>query len=662
MPDGNDLQARNAAYAKAARPCDIVMKGGAASGFVYARALTVLAKTYRLQSIGGTSAGAGAAGVAAAAEYGRRMGGPAAEGYAGIEDIPRWAGEIVPETGWTRLKHLFGPDPETARIYEVLTSLFPMEPYWWLRAMRTLLGAYLWWAVGAAVLLATVLVGLLVGPWPDAAYMAVIRGIGVLVAALAGALLVAGAAALGFLRDFTTAMPKNDFGMCSAFSRGAKVPAEKMTDWLYNLYQRLAGKPFDQPLTFGDLANARDMGPDPSRSAGTGAGIKLNVMSINVTLGRPYRLPFRDDDETYWFSPDEFRRLFPEPVVKAMEDAARRSPDAARFASRGLLPFPDEPDLPIIVAVRMSYALPILFSAVPLYAIDGSRLPDRQVAGEHVPAGEPERCWFVDGALASNFPVHLFDSPLPRWPTFAINLRKFHPDWKTGRADAQHDAWLDADYVAPGNRGVLREWWTRVDHDAVPGEPHRFVPVEDSTRFKRFLGAALATMMNWADNQQLRLPGYRDRVANVSLADDEGGGHFDMPAAKIERLAGRGGVAAQKLVDHYTRGDDPGPGWNQHRWTRYISSIQLAARFVEQFERGFKWHHAGDLPYDKVLDEVQCVPDGCEPLTPGKIRVAIALTQGLIAEEMRLPEEASPDWPSHPAIVPEPQIRLMPDM
>jgi hypothetical protein len=448
-------------------------------------------------------------------------------------------------------------------------------------------------------------------------------------------------------------LPKNGFGLCSAFDGGRPAPAEKMTDWLYNLYQRLAGLPPDRPLTFGDLAGAVD--------EQTGHGIELNVMSINVSLGRPYRLPFRDDDEHYWFSPEEMRRLLPGPVVSAMEAAARRRPGADRYAKRGLLPFPHRDDLPVIVAVRMSYALPLLFSAVPLWSVDRSRLPDRRLRGEQVPEPAPERCWFIDGALASNFPVHLFDSPLPRWPTFAINLRKYHPDWR-GRKDAAHDAWLDADWCAAGDRGLLREWWTRIDHDAVPGDPARFTPVDDATRLKRFLGASLATMMNWVDNQQLRLPGYRDRVANVSLADDEGGGHFDMDANKIAGIADKGGLAAGKLVAHYTDGAGPGPGWTRHRWTRYVTSIMLAAKFVEGFERGYSSKLAGDPAYDRILDQPACVPDGCEPLREDQRKVVTQLALGLVSEELRLPEEDTESWPKHPAIVPEPVLRLLPDM
>ena len=68
----------NAAHDTAAgeKPyCNIVMKGGITSGVVYPRAVAELADKYRFKNIGGTSAGAIAAGLAAAAEFGRASGG-----------------------------------------------------------------------------------------------------------------------------------------------------------------------------------------------------------------------------------------------------------------------------------------------------------------------------------------------------------------------------------------------------------------------------------------------------------------------------------------------------------------------------------------------------------------------------------------------------------
>jgi predicted acylesterase/phospholipase RssA len=49
------------------RFCDLVMKGGITSGIVYPPAIAKLAREYRFKNIGGTSAGAIAAAVAAAA-------------------------------------------------------------------------------------------------------------------------------------------------------------------------------------------------------------------------------------------------------------------------------------------------------------------------------------------------------------------------------------------------------------------------------------------------------------------------------------------------------------------------------------------------------------------------------------------------------------------
>lgn len=51
------------------KECDLVMEGGITSGVVYPLALVELASQYRFRGVGGTSAGAIAAGLAAAAEY-----------------------------------------------------------------------------------------------------------------------------------------------------------------------------------------------------------------------------------------------------------------------------------------------------------------------------------------------------------------------------------------------------------------------------------------------------------------------------------------------------------------------------------------------------------------------------------------------------------------
>jgi hypothetical protein len=57
------------------KQCDLVMKGGITSGVVYPPAVLKLKDYYRFRSIGGTSAGAIAATLTAAAEFGREHGG-----------------------------------------------------------------------------------------------------------------------------------------------------------------------------------------------------------------------------------------------------------------------------------------------------------------------------------------------------------------------------------------------------------------------------------------------------------------------------------------------------------------------------------------------------------------------------------------------------------
>src|SRR3954462_13465671 len=65
-------EAPRGADAQALPPCDLVMKGGITSGIVYPGVVKKLSDQYRFVSIGGTSAGAIAAALAAAAEDGRQ--------------------------------------------------------------------------------------------------------------------------------------------------------------------------------------------------------------------------------------------------------------------------------------------------------------------------------------------------------------------------------------------------------------------------------------------------------------------------------------------------------------------------------------------------------------------------------------------------------------
>ena len=71
------------------KKCDIVMKGGITSGIVYPGLICKLSERYEFQSIGGTSAGAIAAALTAAAEYARRKG---RDAFKDLGEVPGWLG------------------------------------------------------------------------------------------------------------------------------------------------------------------------------------------------------------------------------------------------------------------------------------------------------------------------------------------------------------------------------------------------------------------------------------------------------------------------------------------------------------------------------------------------------------------------------------------
>jgi hypothetical protein len=183
--------------------------------------------------------------------------------------------------------------------------------------------------------------------------------------------------------------------------------------------------------------------------------------------------------------------------------------------------------------------------------------------------------------------VHFFDSPLPRWPTFAINLRDVHPRAPIDPNDQTRNVFLPQD-----NGDGLLEWWNRLDPDdvylagfrdlprpgaatnataAFPAPPVLFPPPE-RRNLTGFLGAILHTMQNWSDNTQIGLPGFRDRIAHVSLGKQEGGFNLRMPEDVIKHLAARGEFAGKELRERFTTRQETADfrlTWANHRWVRY---------------------------------------------------------------------------------------------
>ena len=89
--------------------------------------------------------------------------------------------------------------------------------------------------------------------------------------------------------------------------------------------------------------------------------------------------------------------------------------------------------------------------------------------------------------------------------------------------------------------------------------------------------AILDTMQNWTDNNQARMPGYRERIIRDLHSQDEGGLNLDMEPGTITDLSARGEAAAIEFLQF---------DLTQHRWTRYRSSMAVLERTAAAYLAG----------------------------------------------------------------------------
>ncbi|QGN33557.1 patatin-like phospholipase family protein [Microlunatus sp. Gsoil 973] len=605
--------------------CDVVLQGGTASGVIYPRALAALASRYRLRGIGGTSAGAMAAGVAAAAEYGRSTG---RGGFDLFQTIPE-------ELGNGRLRRLFQPEPSTGALLEVLLAATGGDrPDG--RSPRSRIAGALAAAIrgypvtavaGASPGVALILIGAL-GAGP----LAIVFGGLLLISLLPSALIAR------ILVNLTRDVPDNSFGMCTGLTRPGSEPA--LTDWLHTKINTAAGlDPEGPPLTFGQLWTAgADADPgllhqaiaealtDPQRRA-----VDLRVMTTCLSESRPYELPFAAS--RFFYDVNEWRRLFPRPVMDVLEAAPEpRTPEDAEPAawhadrdraiehSPGLRRLPDAEHLPVIVAVRMSLSMPLVISAVPLWVIERTEQgPDPRLD----PTG-PRRfvkVWFSDGGLSSNFPVQIFDAALPTRPSFAINLQSFPPGAHPATDEAGNVEW------AHGNRDGLAPKiasWSSRGFGAIAG----------------FLSAIYTSSSSWQDTTQLNFPGFRDRIVRVLQTKREGGINLAMSEETIQRLAERGEYAARAITDQFSQphyppivdGHPTMTGWDNHRWVRFRALLSVLPAWAGSYGRG-----------RAVLDDALAEDPPSFPFSSAEERALAEEIDGLMQRLAQVVTDADPE-------------------
>ncbi len=531
------------------RYCDLILTGGITSAVAYPPAIFALATVYRLRSLGGSSSGAGSAALAAAAEYRRRHG--SSDGFRLL--LERTA-EIADTTqGKTNLTWLFQPGPGMKRLFSALVVGVAKPGNKLLRFTTRLITTYFLAPLVLALGLA------LWGVWACGAspVAACVAGV---VALIAGVLL-----GLGWLGMDVRRLLNAGYGLCSGLERVSGAQRPPLTQWLHNVIQEVAGRPESAPLTFADLEAAPGA---PSATLGTRArgddvAIKLQMFTANLTLSRPYLFPLAEDmpevEGALYFLESEMRDLFPASVVAHMvrvsSEYGKAEPyPAPRSAWQEKFRRMPGRQLPILVAARMSVSFPVLFKAVPLWVVERKRLPGQR---EEL---RMRRCLFADGGFCSNFPIHLFDSAVPDWPTFGIALRDLIHEKQAG-VEAQKKQMLDSIQLPEQHDHQIEEAWQ--DFDEQRGV---------LSRLGGFVGAMLAAVKDWNDATLARLPGVRDRVVRLGLAPGIGGLNILMTGAQIRALAEVGGEAARRLIERFSSPGGPdglARGWMEHRWVRF---------------------------------------------------------------------------------------------
>jgi predicted acylesterase/phospholipase RssA len=597
------------------KKCDLVMKGGVTSGVVYPKAITELSTEYTFCNIGGTSAGAIAASVAAAAEYARAGGNLQAFGE--VDKLPGLLSAPSTTDKHSRLFHLFQPQAQFKGLYGIAMAALGRS------------GARRWAAILMAALkafpllaIAGLLPGIVFGWIAFRVSEAWLHWTGLMLAVLLG---IAGIG-LGLVAGIVwqiRSMPRAKWGICSGMTEaGATDPA--LVPWLAQYLDQIAGKGAGEPLTFGDL-QSRD--------------VSLEVISTNLTTGRPYRLPF-DKHSHFYFKPDELKKFFPDYVVEWMREhpGTRSTRDVHReVASAGLCVMPDAAMMPVIVAVRMSLSFPFLFCPVPFYAVDFGYGPT-DAAGKHL----PEPCFFADGGLTSNFPLTLFDQALARWPTFGINLRN--------RNDGRHN---QAIYMVSNNSGGLEEWWSRFDER------------RGLSGLFSYFGLLFDTSRNWRDNLQMSVPGYRDRVVHIGLdPKKEGGLNLDMNQETIQSLVEDGADAGAAILSRYAPSprNPPHPhcdvNLNNQKWIRLRSLMALLEDVLLAMDDATHYSGNGERTYDDLL-RTPPAPSYQMPATQRDYAGRLFGDLMQLVPEIRKHREMGQSFATH-APKPEPEFRVIP--
>jgi hypothetical protein len=256
------------------------MKGGLTSGIVYPATVLKLAKNYRFHSVGGTSAGAIAAAVTAAAEAGRFKN--------GFEKLERVASEIAQPGFLLKIFRAGGATKPLMNLFVSLLARRPKKPgmirrLWffgpalyfrllYFMPLAFCCGAIAGISAFSGVAYLTALIGHFLSEWWENVphtpltfastfwgSMVIAALIGFVIGSVLGPL-------LRIIRLLSSYLPRSSFfGICTGYMED---DPHILTNWLHTRINELAGRSAsDSAITFKDLKDA---------------GVVLKVVSTNL--------------------------------------------------------------------------------------------------------------------------------------------------------------------------------------------------------------------------------------------------------------------------------------------------------------------------------------------------------------------------------------------